>query len=153
MIKQIAPNDTAELMASGGWFAVFDVRERGEYNDGQIPYATSLPRSQIEFRIDALVPNRKIPIVVYDEGGSRAQLAANTLADLGYRDVAILRGGLDAWKNQRRETVSGVNVPSKAFGERVHHERAVPELSPEELKSLVDGNSDLTIIDVRTPEE
>ncbi|MGZ8425161.1 MAG: rhodanese-like domain-containing protein [Candidatus Binatia bacterium] len=153
MIKQIAPNDTAELMASGGWFAVFDVRERGEYNDGQIPYATSLPRSQIEFRIDALVPNRKIPIVVYDEGGSRAQLAANTLADLGYRDVAILRGGLDAWKNQRRETVSGVNVPSKAFGERVHHERAVPDLSPEELKSLLDSNSDLTILDVRTPEE
>ncbi len=153
MIKQISPNDTAELMASNGLFAVFDVRERGEYNDGQVPQATSLPRSQIEFRIDALMPNRKIPMVVYDEGGSRAELAANTMADLGYQDVAVMRGGLGAWEKEQRQTVSGVNVPSKAFGERVHHERAVPDLLPEELKSLLDGNSDLTIVDVRTPEE
>ena len=59
MIKQISPGDTSQLTASDGLFAVFDVRERGEYNDGQIPYATSLPRSQIEFRIDALVPEPK----------------------------------------------------------------------------------------------
>ncbi len=153
MIKQISPSDTSQLTASDGLFAVFDVRERGEYNDGQIPHATSLPRSQIEFRIDALVPNRKVPIVVYDEGGRRAELAADTLADLGYQDVAVMRGGLGAWEKEQRQTVSGVNVPSKAFGERVHHERAVPDLSPEELKSLLDSNSDLTILDVRTPEE
>ena len=71
------PADTAALMTSDGLFAVFDVRERGEYNDCQIPNATSLPRSQIEFRIGALVPDRKVPIVVYDEGGSRAELAAD----------------------------------------------------------------------------
>ena len=76
MIKTILPAETAALMASDGLFAVFDVRERGEYNEGQIPNTTSLPRSQIEFRIGALVPNRKVPIVVYDEGGSRAGLAA-----------------------------------------------------------------------------
>lgn len=153
MIKQISPTHTAELMASDGLFAVFDVRERGEYNDGQIPSATSLPRSQIEFRIDALVPNRKVPIVVYDEGGRRAELAAVTLTELDYVNVAILRGGLSAWQSDGRETVSGVNVPSKAFGERVHHDREVPDLSPEELKTLLDSKSDLTILDVRTPEE
>jgi rhodanese-related sulfurtransferase len=153
MIRQISPDDTAELMASDGLFAVFDVRERGEYNDGQIPHTTSLPRSQIELRIVALVPNQKVPMVVYDEGGSRAELAANTLAELGYQDVAVLQGGLAAWTNAQQQTVSGVNVPSKAFGERVHHDRAVPDLSPEDLKSLLDGKSDLTILDVRTPEE
>jgi rhodanese-related sulfurtransferase len=49
--------------------------------------------------------------------------------------------------------VSGVNVPSKAFGERVHHERNVPDLTPEELKSLQDRSTDLVVLDVRTPEE
>ena len=44
-------------------------------------------------------------------------------------------------------------MPSKAFGERVHHDREVPDLSPEELKALLDSKSDLTILDVRTPEE
>ena len=71
MHKQISPADTAELVASDELFAVFDVRERGEYNDRQIPNSTSLPRSQIEFRVGELVPNRKVPMVVYDEGGSR----------------------------------------------------------------------------------
>ena len=44
-------------------------------------------------------------------------------------------------------------MPSKAFGERVHHERNVPDLTPEELKSLQDRSTDLIILDVRTPEE
>ena len=153
MHKQISPADASGLMASDELFAVFDVRERGEYNDRQIPYTTSLPRSQIEFRIGELVPNRKVPIVVYDEGGSRAGLATDTLTELGYADVALLQGGLSAWQSDGRETVSGVNVPSKAFGERVYHDREVPDLSAEELKALLDGHSDLTVIDVRTPEE
>ena len=153
MSKTILAGDLAALMASDHLFAIFDVRERGEYNQGQIPYTTSLPRSQIEFRIGELVPNRKVPIVVYDEGGRRAELAANTLSALGYVDVAILQGGLFAWQRDGRETVSGVNVPSKAFGERVHHDRDVPDLSPEDLKALLDRQSDVTILDVRTLEE
>jgi rhodanese-related sulfurtransferase len=140
-------------MDSDSLYAVFDVRERGEYNLHQIPFATSLPRSQIEFRIGQLVPHRAIPLVVYDEGGERAALAARTLADLGYADVAVLGGGLLAWESAGLPTVSGVNVPSKAFGERVQHEQAVPDISPEELKRLLDGNSEVVILDVRTPEE
>lgn len=153
MTKPISPADTAALMASDRLFAVFDVRERGEFNEAQIPNTTSLPRSQIEFRIGELVPNHQVPIVVYDEGGSRSELAADRLTELGYVDVPILQGGLSAWTSEGRETVSGVNVPSKAFGERVHHDREVPDLSPEELKALLDRDSDLTILDVRTPEE
>jgi len=49
--------------------------------------------------------------------------------------------------------VSGVNVPSKVFGERVHSKRKVPEITPEELKTLQEEKKDLTILDVRTPEE
>ena len=153
MTQQISTADAAALMASDDLFALFDVRERGEYNEFQIANSTSLPRSQIELRVGELVPNRKVPIVVYDEGGRRAELAANTLTELGYGDVAVLQGGLDAWRRENREAVSGVNVPSKAFGERVQHERNVPDLSPQELKALLDSTSDLAILDVRTPEE
>jgi rhodanese-related sulfurtransferase len=153
MSKTISCQDVAALLSPDDLFAVFDVRERGEYNECQIPNTTSLPRSQIEFRIAELVPNRTIPIVVYDEGGKRAELAAETLAALGYETVSVLDGGVTAWRNEGRETVSGVNVPSKAFGEKVQHDRNVADVSPEELKSLIDGNADLTILDMRTPEE
>ena len=141
------------MMASDALYAVFDVRERGEYNECQIPNATSLARSQIEFRIAGLVPDRKVQLVVYDDGGARAPLAAATLRRLGYENVAVLGGGLSGWKSADQPTVSGVNVPSKAFGERVQHARNIPDLSAEELKALQDRAENLLILDVRTPEE
>ena len=76
MNAAISCDDLARLMASAQRFAVFDVRERGEYNQCQIPDTTSLPRSQIEFRVAELVPDRKVQLIVYDEGGARAPLAA-----------------------------------------------------------------------------
>jgi rhodanese-related sulfurtransferase len=145
--------ELARLMASDKLYAVFDVRERGEYNECQIPGTTSLPRSQIEFRTSELVSDTSVPVVVYDEGGARAPLAAATLLRMGYENVSILDGGLSAWQGEGRATVSGVNVPSKAFGERVHHERDIPDLTAEELKTLSDRAADLVILDVRTPEE
>jgi len=153
MITHMSCDDLTELMTSGSLFAVFDVRERGEFNQGQIQNATSLPRSQIEFRVAGLVPNRSIPIALYDEGGDRAPLAAKTLNGLGYERTSILQDGLTEWRREGRATVSGVNVPSKTFGEKVQHERSVPEISPQELKSLLDGSAKPVILDVRTPEE
>jgi rhodanese-related sulfurtransferase len=152
-MSSITCRDLSALMSSQTLYAVFDVRERGEFNNGQIPNATSLPRNQIEFRIAELVPNRKIPLLVYDEGGERAGLAARTLSQLGYANVAVLDGGLAGWKREDRQVVSGVNVPSKAFGEKVQHEQEVPDISPEELKRLLDADTELVIFDVRTPEE
>ena len=135
MPNQISCRDLAALMASETLYAVFDVRERGEFNLGQISNATSLPRSQIEFRIAELVPDRRIPIVVYDEGEGRAGLAARTLGEFGYENVSILDGGLPEWRKEKLPAVSGVNVPSKAFGERVHHERTIPEISRKNLEA------------------
>src|SRR6266545_3495644 len=153
MSTLISCQEVAELMSSAGLYAIFDVRERGEYNKCQIPSTTSLPRSQIEFRISQLVRNPAVPIVVYDDGGTRASLAAKTLAQLGYAQVSILDGGLTAWRKDGRTTVSGVNVPSKAFGERVHRERSIRDILPEELKALQARSANLIILDVRTPEE
>ncbi len=140
-------------MVSDHLFAVFDVRERGEYNECQIPGTISLPRSQIEFRIHQLVPDRGTVVVVYDDADGRAPLAANTLTQLGYAQVSMLDGGLARWQSEGRPTVSGVNVPSKAFGEKVHHERNVPEITAEALHRLQEQGEEIRILDMRTPEE
>src|SRR4030095_7811417 len=94
MITLTSCQDLTGLMASNDLHAVFDVRERGEFNQCQIPNTTSLPRSQIEFRIADLVPNRAVPIVLYDEGGERARLAAGTLSKLCYAGVLLFVVGL-----------------------------------------------------------
>jgi rhodanese-related sulfurtransferase len=152
-IPQLVCRELAALMASDMAHAVFDVRERGEFNACQISHATSLPRSQIEFRIARLVPNRGLPVVLYDEGGERAVLAARTFLECGYSRVSVLRGGLAGWSEKGLPTASGVNVPSKAFGERVHRERSIPEIAPVDLKRLQEQGARLMILDARTPEE
>ena len=152
-MQYVTATELSRLMDSNSLYAVFDIRERGEYHARQISFATSLPRSQIEFRIADLVPNPAIPLVVYDEGGGRAGLAAQTLMDLGYTAVSVLTGGLPGWQRQGLPVTTGVNVPSKAFGEKVQGREAIPDISSEELKQLIDTNSDIVIFDVRTPEE
>ncbi len=153
MDQSISCRDLAALMTSDKLYAVFDVRERGEFNACQIAGATSLPRSQIEIRVAQLVPNSRISIVVYDDDGARATLAGRRLEELCYSDVKVLEGGLPAWKREGHRTVSGVNVPSKAFGEKVHRDRRIPEITVEELKGLGERASDIMILDMRTPEE
>jgi rhodanese-related sulfurtransferase len=149
-MKTISPGELAGLMNSDGLYAVFDVRERGEFNNGQIPNSTSLPRSQIECRIAELVPNRTVGIVVYDDDGERAALAAHTLAEYGYRSVSVLEGGLNEWRKQGRPTASGVQCAEQSLRGKVQHERRIPEITPEELQRL-GGRADLLILDMRTP--
>jgi rhodanese-related sulfurtransferase len=60
---------------------------------------------------------------------------------------------LAVWRRENLPTVSGINVPSKSFGERLHKERGLPEITAEELKSWQARGKHLTILDVRTPEE
>lgn len=153
MAVKISCRELADLMDSEGLFAVFDVRERGEYNHCQIAGTTSLPRSQIEFHVNRLLPNPGVPVILYDESEERASFAAETLTELGYQQVSILRGGIAVWRAEGRPTVSGVNVPSKAFGEKVYHERSIPEISADELIRLQRDHQALRILDVRTPEE
>ncbi len=49
------------------------------------------------------------------------------------------------------ELFSGVNVPSKAFGELVEHEGGTPSISAEELHALMQSGTDMVVLDFRVP--
>jgi rhodanese-related sulfurtransferase len=134
-------------------WALFDVRESGEAERGHIEAATFLPRRQIEFRIATLVPARATPVIVYDDGDGRAQLAADTLARLDYTNVQVLVGGLPAWRDAGYPLHTGSNVPSKDFGERVLTEGAVPYIDPASLKERIAVGERILVCDSRTPGE
>ena len=122
----VSCEELAALLKSDRLFAVFDVRERGEYNQCQIPGTTSLPRSQIEFRLSRLVPNSGVSVVVYDEAEERASLAAETVMELGYRQVSILRGGITAWRSEavnRRRRQRGIGSVGGAEKKADHRRR------------------------------
>ena len=153
MVRDITAAALAQLLDSGSPLALIDVREHGEYNLAHIPGASSVPRRQLEARIGRLVPFRGAEVVVCDDTGRRAVLAAGTLARLGYARVAVLEGGVNRWASEDRPTEWGMNVPSKDFGEKVEVEHHVPTIDADELARRQRRGDQLLIVDTRTPEE
>ncbi|MBI4198844.1 MAG: sulfurtransferase [Chloroflexi bacterium] len=153
MSSAITPQQIKALLDSTQAYALIDVRERGEFNQRQIFGATNLPRRDLEFHMARLVPVKGTPIVVCDEGGPRAALAAATLEGMGYADVSALEGGLAAWARAGYDLAEGTNTPSKEFGERVLVQKRVPEITVEEYQERVAHGERFILIDTRTPEE
>jgi rhodanese-related sulfurtransferase len=148
---------SAELqaaLAGSGELALLDVREQGVHCAGHPFFACSAPLSRLELEIGDLVPRRSAQVVLLDGGGEGlAEKAAARLAALGYSQVAVLERGSAGWKAAGGELFSGVNVPSKAFGEFVEHHYRTPRIAPEELKRHVSSGRKLVILDSRPPDE
>jgi rhodanese-related sulfurtransferase/predicted metal-dependent enzyme (double-stranded beta helix superfamily) len=146
------------MLKSGEVFGFFDVREEGEFSlQGHPLFATPLPLSRLEPRVAALLPDPHTRIVLMDSGeeatdpqwAGRANRAAAKLSQLGYSNVSVMKGGLKAWRDAGYEVFTGVNVPSKAFGEVVEHENDTPRIDAADLQKLVDAKTDLVILDSR----
>ena len=86
------------LREHGPRATVIDVREPDEHAQGMIPGTVYIPRGFLELRIEASVPDRATPVIVYCAGGTRSLLAARSLGELGYNNVRSLAGGFTAWK-------------------------------------------------------
>src|SRR5258705_4425571 len=149
----ISPDQLTTLLQQRGARALLDVRERAAFERGHIFRATPLPRRLLETRLPMLVTAPGTLVVLYDDDGRIATLAAATLGEMGYTEVFALTGGLDAWRAGGRPVVQGLNVPSKVFGEHVLHDRKTPEVTPLELSARMAQGQDMVIVDTRTPEE
>lgn len=135
--------------------ALLDVREEDPFAQEHPLWAANLPLSRIEIEAWRRIPRRDTFIVLYGAHGGidLAPLAARTLAALGYTNLHLLEGGLEGWRTAGGELFRDVNVPSKAFGELVEHERRTPSLSAPEVKALVDGKANVVVLDARRFDE
>ncbi len=141
------------LLAGAGELALLDVREQGVHYRGHPFFACAAPLSRLELVIGDLVPRRDAPIVVLDGGNEGlAEKAQKKLQELHYTDVSILEDGCAGWTAAGLELFSGVNVPSKAFGEFVEHRYGTPRIAPGELKRL-QGFKKVLVVDSRPFEE
>ena len=154
MTRAISVAALRERLAGSGELALLDAREQGVHYKGHPFFASSLPLSRLELMAEDLVPRRTTPIVLFDGGDEGlAQRAAGKLGELGYVRIEILEGGCAAWRAAGGELFSGVNVPSKAFGEFVEHHYDTPRIPARELKELQDSGTKLVILDSRPYDE
>ena len=99
------------------------------------------------------MPRRTTRIVLCDDDDGLAERAADILVRAGYSDLAVLDGGVAAWAAAGFELFSGVNVPSKAFGEFVEHASATPSIAADELDRLIRAGTDMVVLDSRPFDE
>src|SRR3954454_5083117 len=133
--------------------ALIDVREERIFSERHLLFARSVPLSRLELRMARLVPRRATRIVLVDDMDGLAERAAKVLAAAGYSNLYILDGGNAAWEAAGFELFSGVNVPSKAFGEFVEHESGTPSISASELHALMQAGTDMVVLDSRPYDE
>jgi rhodanese-related sulfurtransferase len=82
-----------KILAEGGTPMLVDVREANEFAAGHAKGAVHLGKGVIERDIEARVPDKATPMVLYCGGGFRSALAADALQRMGYTDVLSLDGG------------------------------------------------------------
>jgi glyoxylase-like metal-dependent hydrolase (beta-lactamase superfamily II)/rhodanese-related sulfurtransferase len=89
----------ARLSSRQNDLVVLDVREKDAFEAGHLPGAMSLPRGQLELRVNDAFPDPTVRIVAVCEFGKISTLAAATLRSLGFMHATALDGGVKAWRD------------------------------------------------------
>ncbi len=93
-IKQVTAADALRDMSPDT--VLLDVRELNEWSMAHIPGAVFIPLSEVEEKVESLVP-RESKVVVYCASGNRSAWAADSMRQMGYADVASMAGGIRGW--------------------------------------------------------
>ncbi len=137
--REISEIDPAGLAARlGGNVVLIDVRESDEHVQGAIEGSKHIPRGLLESNIAAVVPDQSSSLVLYCAGGARSALAAKSLKDMGYADVASLTGGFGRWKNEGRPWAEPITL-SQDQKIRYSRHTLLPEVGEEGQAKLLDS--------------
>jgi rhodanese-related sulfurtransferase len=141
------------MLTDGREVALVDLREELIFSRSHLLWARSIPLSRLELRFARLVPRKDTRVVLCDDNDGLVERAAKILHAAGYTDIGCLQGGVAGWEKAKLELFSGVNVPSKAFGEHIEHACHTPNIGPEELDGLMKSGTDMVIVDSRPFDE
>lgn len=102
-IPQLSVQELSDLMESED-VAILDVREPGEVAVAAIEGSVRIPLGQLASRVNELSSDGLL--VVHCKGGYRSSIATSILRRAGFRDIANLTGGFDAWQAMKTAPVS-----------------------------------------------
>ncbi len=152
-MNRIDPATLRAWITDGRELAILDAREEGEFGAGHLFWAVPCPLSRAELRVPVLLPRLGTRVVCVDDGRGLAERLAEYLAGQGAADLHVLAGGTPAWDAAGFVLFSGVNVPSKAFGEWVEHHYGTESVDAAELKRWIDAGRDMVVLDSRPLDE
>jgi uncharacterized membrane protein YdjX (TVP38/TMEM64 family)/rhodanese-related sulfurtransferase len=98
----IEVDELASRLKEGPGTAVIDVRGPDEFTGplGHIADAANMPVGELPKRLAEINALKDRPVILVCRTDKRSAAAATLLRDAGFRDVGVLRGGMEQW-NQR----------------------------------------------------
>jgi sulfur-carrier protein adenylyltransferase/sulfurtransferase len=124
-VEQIDPCSAYERSQRGA--QLVDIREPHELELGMPAGALAISRGMLELEIGNRFTDPEQPMILVCAGGDRSLLSACSLQQLGYRNVANLAGGFNAWQAASLP-IEQLDHPGQ--GERTRYLRhlAIPEV-------------------------
>lgn len=114
----ITPQQAYELLSKGKAILI-DVREDDEFKTEHIPYAISLPLSNISNLAMYISPAPEQKIIFQCQHGKRAKKACNivTTSHLGFKqdDIFTIDGGIEGWRTAHLPLVKATKTKLPVF--------------------------------------
>ncbi len=136
-VREVTAAEAVSLAREG--YHVIDVREQNEWDAGHVAGATLLPLREVPERISQVAPDRDTPLLLHCAVGARSGRAAAYLAQLGYTNVASLKGPLDGWKQQGGAWEEPQQLLSPGQQRRYARQILIPEIGQEGQRKLLDA--------------
>jgi len=104
---EVMPTIAHELMLDSRTVVIFDVRPAEEFAGplGHIDRAVSIPLGLLSERLQEFLPYRNTTVIVYGDAQNETVEAVETLADAGFRNLVLIRGGIRHWIERGYKTV------------------------------------------------
>jgi rhodanese-related sulfurtransferase len=151
--RNLPVTESLALIQSNKDILILDVRKTTEFegidaneglNIGRIKNAINIPAEEVIKNLSKLPKDKTI--LVYDNHGAESSLVAKYLTENGYKNVNHMLGGMNMLIGKDRET-------QKLRGTVLTNSPKYTLLNLAETYNLLNTQSDLVILDVRTIEE
>ncbi len=93
-VRFLSPEELNRSMPS----QILFVDTSQDFSRGHLPGTRWAPRGWLEFQAGDNAPSKEETVVVTCNDGQSSVLAGAALSELGYRDAAVLEGGMAAWR-------------------------------------------------------
>ena len=104
--SEISVEETHQLLQKKEPIVLLDIREKEEIALGYIEGTTFLPQGLLKEKVESLLPDKNVPVVVYCAGGIRSLAAAKLMRERGYAHVFSMAKGINGWKEGGHDVVS-----------------------------------------------
>ena len=138
--RKSVPSVNARSLQGDQSAVVLFVDTSRDFARGHVPGAHWVPRGWMEWQVGDHVPSKDARVVVTCGDGRQSLLAAATLMEMGYSNVAALEGGMNAWRANNLPTEQGLtgvmrtpadivfSGPDRTYADMQHYLRWETEL-------------------------